>query len=74
MATGCKQGGIFGSSLLYTVGFQSTLLAAQSALANQTQDHHNTSGCSTTEGISAFIDNTGLFVDARIADLVPMTF
>ena len=67
MSTGCKQGDSFGS-LLYAVGFQSTLLAAQSALAIRIQDHP--SGCSITGGISAFIDDTGLFVDGRIADLV----
>jgi hypothetical protein len=67
MATGCKQGDTFGS-LLYAVGFQSTLLAAGDALSIRIRDH--ASGCSTTGGVSAYIDDTGLFVDGRIADLV----
>ena len=67
MATGCKQGDTFGS-LLYAVGFQSTLLAVQDSLALRIQDHAG--GCSTTGGVSAFIDDTSLFVDGRIADLV----
>ena len=67
MATGCKQGDTFGS-LLYAVGFQSTLLAAGDALSTRIRDH--ASGCSTTGGISAYIVDTGLFVDGRIADLV----
>jgi hypothetical protein len=67
MATGCKQGDTF-ESLLYAVGFQSTLLAVQNALAIRIQDL--ASGGSTTGGVSAFIDDTALFVDRRIADLV----
>ena len=67
MATGYKQGDTFGS-LLYAATFQSTLLVAQAALAIQIQDH--ASGCSITGGISTFIDDTGLFVDGRIADFV----
>ena len=67
MATGCKQGDNF-ESLLYAIGIQSTLLAAQSAFTIRIQDH--ASGCFTTGGISAFIDDTGLVVDGRIADLV----
>ena len=67
MATGCKQGGTFGF-LLYAVGFQSTLLAAGDTLTTRIRDQ--ASGYSTTGGVSAYIDDTGLFVDGRIADLV----
>ena len=67
LSTGCKQGDTFGS-LLYAVGFQSTLLAVQDALAIRIQDL--ASGGSTTGEVSAFIDDTALFVDGRIADFV----
>jgi hypothetical protein len=50
---GASRGDIFGS-LLYAVGFQSTILAVQDALALRIQDH------------AAFIDDTGLFVDGRV--------
>jgi hypothetical protein len=52
MATECKQGDTFGS-LLYAVGFQSTLRAVQDALAVQIQDHAGS--CSTTgEGLRLY--------------------
>ncbi len=40
-----------------------------SPLAIQIQDH-DAIGCNITKGISTFIDDTGLFADGRIADLV----
>jgi hypothetical protein len=40
-----------------------------SPLAIQIQDH-DAIGCYITKGISAFIDDTGLFADGHTADLV----
>jgi hypothetical protein len=59
MATGCKQGDTFGS-LLYAIGFQSTLLAVQDSLALRIKDHGG--GCSRY--LPSLMIPTSLSIDA----------
>lgn len=67
MATGCKQGDNFGS-IFYAVGFHPHLLQINEAIQRHIQG--SADGCSLTGGVTAFIDDTTIFVDARIANLV----
>jgi hypothetical protein len=67
MSTGCKQGDNFGS-FLYAVGFQATLISINASI--QRHIEASAAGCSLTGGVYAYIDDTTVFVDAKIADLV----
>ena len=67
MATGCKQGDNFGS-LFYAVGFQQYLVKIHEAIQRHIKGF--VEGCSPVGGVTGFIDDTTIYVDARIADLV----
>ena len=65
MATGCKQGDNF-SSLLFSVGLQQPLKEIDAMIQARISDF--VTGCSSVGVVKAFMDDTSIFVDARIAD------
>ena len=67
MATGCKQGDNFGS-LFYSVGFQRHLILIHESIQRHIEG--SADGCSLVGGVTGFIDDTTIYVDARIANLV----
>ena len=67
MATGCKQGDNFGS-LFYAVRFQHHLIKIHDAIQRHIEGFPE--GCSPVGGggVTGFIDDTTIYVDARIAN------